>query len=57
MGDLDPAVIAELISMVAMIFSLTEAENLRGTFKFAIDLYRSHLIIDGAPRLKMIRSN
>lgn len=31
--------------------------NLRGTFKFAIDLYRSHLIIDGAPRLKMIRSN
>ncbi len=31
--------------------------NLRGTFKFAIDLYRNHLIIDGMPRLKVVRSN
>lgn len=31
--------------------------NLRGTFKFSIDLYRNYLIIEGAPRLKVVRSN
>lgn len=31
--------------------------NFRGTFRFPIDRYRQSLIIDGAPSLKVIRSN
>jgi len=31
--------------------------NFRGTFRFPIDRYRQSLVIDGAPSLKVIRSN